>query len=108
MERLEPQARLSRFAIKCDFHIPTAATAAVSLLPWSPAHSEAPRTDSRSIPMRQLPGPNPALAVLVFTHTRASLDLTEGKSATSEEIRSNVGREEGGESLGEIDDKRMH
>ncbi len=38
----------------------------------------------------------------------ASLDLTEGKSATSEEIRSNVGREEGGESLGEIDDKRVH
>ncbi len=38
----------------------------------------------------------------------ASIDLTEGKSATTEEIRSNVGREEGGESLGEIDDKRMH
>ncbi len=38
----------------------------------------------------------------------ARLDLTEGKFATSEEIRSNVGREEAGERIVEIDDKRMH
>ena len=61
-------------AIKCDFHIPTAATATGSLRRSnpnrSPAHCEGLRIDSRTIPKRQLQEPNPVLAVLVLTHTK--------------------------------------
>ena len=41
-------------------------------------------------------GGKSTLVVVVSAVSIASLDLTEGKAATSEEIRSNVGREEEG------------